>query len=539
MNTKMRTLLLTLLSVGLFGVGAFGQQPVIEREGARVPDRKEAAVSRPPLPKSLNMGAVVREGRGLFDLGAVTAAENAVADKEFAKMRSIGSPGPQRVGLVRSVGQLFGSASFVSLASTALSGEEKLWLIALRSPGAAALRLRFVNFDVGGATVTVYTRDGDEVITRGPFSGKGPEQDGDFWTASLPGDTVFIEVSGADEPRLEIVEVMHLDQDPTATAQKQRRLSQSSSQGKPVNVTAELGCHLDVACESVDRFARDATALLTFQVGTGVGGCTGTILNDFDDETAVPYLLTANHCGIEEANVNTLQATFLFQRNSCGGALSATMPSLTGGVVLEANGGNDMRFIRLNGAVPAGAAMAGWSTGGPPNGSFGIHHPGGSFKRATFFDPNFYVFCTFTFDPNYWVVLAQRGAIEPGSSGSGLFDPSGRLVGQLFGRCGPGAGANGNCSTDADWRAVYGKFSVTHGIIRRWLEIGGTIHVDRNFTGPELGTPSQPFRTVTAAYNLAWDGARIKIKTGSYPETLALSKRVTILADGGAVTIGH
>jgi hypothetical protein len=136
-------------------------------------------------------------------------------------------------------------------------------------------------------------------------------------------------------------------------------------------------------------------------------------------------------------------------------------------------------------------------------------------------------------------VLARRGALEPGSSGSGLFDPSGHLVGQLLGSCGGGANADGNCSTDGDWRAVYGKFSVTHGIIRRWLEIGGTIHVDGNYTGPELGTPSQPFRTVTAAYNLAWDGARIKIKAGSYPEILALSKRVTILADGRAVTIGR
>jgi len=66
----------------------------------------------------------------------------------------------------------------------------------------------------------------------------------------------------------------------------------------------------------------------------------------------------------------------------------------------------------------------------------------------------------------------------------------------------------------------------------------GTIHVDRSFIGLPLGTPSHPFPFVTLANNLAWDGARIKIKAGSYPETLTISKRVQVVATGGSVTIG-
>src|SRR5262249_40919042 len=37
----------------------------------------------------------------------------------------------------------------------------------------------------------------------------------------------------------------------------------------------------------------------------------------------------------------------------------------------------------------------------------------------------------------------------------------------------------------------------------------------------------------------AWDGARIKIRAGSYPETLTLSRPTTLIASGGAVTIGQ
>jgi hypothetical protein len=67
----------------------------------------------------------------------------------------------------------------------------------------------------------------------------------------------------------------------------------------------------------------------------------------------------------------------------------------------------------------------------------------------------------------------------------------------------------------------------------------GTIYVDRNYTGEEKGTPSKPFNTVAEANNLAWDRAQIKIRAGSYPETLTFSKMVKILSEGGTATVGR
>jgi hypothetical protein len=66
-----------------------------------------------------------------------------------------------------------------------------------------------------------------------------------------------------------------------------------------------------------------------------------------------------------------------------------------------------------------------------------------------------------------------------------------------------------------------------------------TIHVDGSYSGEEEGTPTKPFNTVGEAHDYAWDGAQIKIQAGSYPETLMFSKRLTILAAGGTVTIGQ
>jgi hypothetical protein len=65
------------------------------------------------------------------------------------------------------------------------------------------------------------------------------------------------------------------------------------------------------------------------------------------------------------------------------------------------------------------------------------------------------------------------------------------------------------------------------------------IYVDGAYTGTEEGTPDQPFNTIGEAYNLAWDGQRLKIKAGSFPESLSLSKRIEVLTTGGTVAIGE
>jgi len=66
----------------------------------------------------------------------------------------------------------------------------------------------------------------------------------------------------------------------------------------------------------------------------------------------------------------------------------------------------------------------------------------------------------------------------------------------------------------------------------------GTIHVDKTHTGSEEGTPSQPFNSITEAYNLAWNGAKIKIQEGSYPEILTINKQLLLFSSAGSVVIG-
>ncbi len=66
-----------------------------------------------------------------------------------------------------------------------------------------------------------------------------------------------------------------------------------------------------------------------------------------------------------------------------------------------------------------------------------------------------------------------------------------------------------------------------------------TILVDSaNVKGFEAGTPEYPFQTVTAAVDLAWDGAEVRIRAGVYHETLRMDERIRVTAEGGTVRIG-
>ena len=493
----------------------------------------------PPKPISLSISGAFLEGRNFYQLTAPSPAAIASADAESARAHSE-CPGPFRTGIVRPLGPVHLTLNDSPMARKQLFAGQHLWTAAIRSPGAFGLRLHFTDFDAADGAVLVYAKDGDQLFVRGPYKKKGPSRDGDFWTASLPGDTVFVEFAGTKKPCFDITELVHFD----------RTFSQPQPEEEIVN---GLSCELDVMCYTdppISSCARQASVQINFQKGGSFYVCSGTILADLDNETVVPYFLTAYHCLHTQTDVNTLEVVFFWQRTGgCTGTLPNyyTQPRITGGTLLETNDtddGNDMTFIRLPGALPAGGCCAGWTTSGPDEG-YGIHHPHGEYKRITFLsDVGFCPGCTFCGDPyDYDYYDMDDGIIEKGSSGSGVFNYNGQLAGQLLGDCCLYASCDGeslDCSNKDEFVATYGEFSTTYPIIRRWLELGGTIHVDGDYSGAvEEGTPSKPFRTVSAANNLAWEGVRTKIAAGSYPEAVTFSKAQTLLAEGGPVVIGQ
>lgn len=91
-------------------------------------------------------------------------------------------------------------------------------------------------------------------------------------------------------------------------------------------------------------------------------------------------------------------------------------------------------------------------------------------------------------------------------------------------------------------------FGQLHVLVRDWDILGdddvflkhytAEIRVHLNAPAPGTGTPWDPFPTVTAAADSAWEGAEIRIDAGTYGETLLIDKRVRLRTSGGATRIG-
>jgi hypothetical protein len=87
----------------------------------------------------------------------------------------------------------------------------RLWRLAVKSTGAAAMRVHFRDFHAGKGQVWVH--NGKDWF--GPYSADGMYGDGDFWSHVVPGDRLLIEYAGdASKAPFVVREVSHLTVNP-------------------------------------------------------------------------------------------------------------------------------------------------------------------------------------------------------------------------------------------------------------------------------------------------------------------------------------
>lgn len=279
----------------------------------------------------------------------------------------------------------------------------------------------------------------------------------DYWLGTVFSSRVQVEFrlpEGADPAALScrIAEVNYVYRDPVA-------------QMLEMDAAEKVGyCHKDVTCYSDWSSTNRAVARISFKSGTASYLCTGTLLNDKDTATVIPYFLTAHHCLSTQTEAGTIEFYWLYQTSSCNGSVPSltSVPRTTGGATLLATqSSNDFSFLRIKNNPPSGLTYAGWTTTSPTSSETitGIHHPGGSYKRISFGK-------VVSSTSSVWTVRWSSGTTEQGSSGSGLFNSSRLLVGQLW----RGSASCDNMSGTDD----YGRFNVTYPLIQSWIASGGS-----------------------------------------------------------------
>lgn len=381
-----------------------------------------------------------------------------------------------QIGIVRdlanSLNPLTDSAVY-----TVKEGEVRVATIV--SEGARKLRVQFNDFSLpSGARVFVYSGS-DPNVYFGPYEGRGPWNDGTFWTPSMPGDQVVIEYTApagttAIAP-FKVSKIAHVYKD-------------ANDPNSPA-----ASCNLEVTAPWAN--VAKSVAMLEFITGPFVADCTGTILNDSNPSLDF-YVLTAHHCISTQAEA---QSTFAYWNYDSG----ETPPSGTASIgfdVAVTGSESDFTLLYRSGVIP-GLFYSGWDANPVSTATSitGIHHPNGSHKRISFGATN--ANCSPLLPGpclNFTGVTWSEGITEPGSSGSGLWIGTGdtaKLVGSL-------TGGDASCATPTA-SDFYSRFSVTYPNVSGFLNgscVSSISPVNQSF--PEGGGSGSI--TVNAAAGCAW-----------------------------------
>ncbi len=382
-----------------------------------------------------------------------------------------------------------------------LVGEGRVNQFKVQTPGALTMRvlLRFESLDPR-AELRVSGTSGAIVVTSATAIFSSLNEDGNYWTAITEGDVQSIEVflppSAAGLPTIRVEAAIH-----DFASIKDSFKSATQLKG------ASGACNVDAICPTPTQGyvnARSAVAHMQFAANCGDGGalasciCTGTLLNDTDSATQVPYFYSANHCISTQSQANTLTTYWGYQNAFCGGAdmprSQATAvfagPDGSGATLLYASQSMDALLLRLRGTPPPGAYFSGWdrlAIGGSVPVTI-IHHPRGDPKKVTQGQTLASPF-TFRADMGAFFITAaySSGVTEGGSSGSGIFSQSG---GEYFLRGGL-LGGPSSCATAGDINNpsnldYYSRFDLAFPFMKNWLEPTPTTPVSGARTGIDI-----------------------------------------------------
>ncbi|MDR1718688.1 MAG: S1 family peptidase [Dysgonamonadaceae bacterium] len=334
----------------------------------------------------------------------------------------------------------------------------KVWQVGIRSAGAYSINVLFSEFHIPeGAKLFLYNSTRTCIV--GSFTHENNADDGLLPVRPVMGDELIVEYSEppyvAFEGRLKIAEVNH----------DYRNLFAY----EPKTDQSDFLCMPDVVCRVPDDPNIRSALLLIIN---GDMACSGTLLNNASGD-GCPYVLTASHCLNDNFRTRdpndyvnaagTIVSFFNYKRTVCAtdfkmkGVEEMSLAGSSSVCIIDTC---DIALIRLNDTPPDYYMpyYAGWditynqTNKRQENAPFtSLHYPGASVLK--------YGQCTqalpltsFTvalsnnvrfLTSSHWRVNAwQTGATAGGSSGSGLFNHDGRLIGALSGGSSECVGVN-------------------------------------------------------------------------------------------------
>ncbi len=486
MQSKMANRFISIVSGVVFAtilgtVSAAGAKlPSVEGEFVKPSAAAAKAAALLPLKGTLSMQADFAS----MELPAMDAAKIAAIKKSNSVA---GAKKSMQIGISRSISdELPNAKSATALRWKTLATGDKVAYLRIKSIDAKAIRvglnvtnapdgleLRFVGAD--NPTKVVALANAVELSSL-------KDDKGIYWTPMTESQYQLIEISvpaGADTAafKFTVDSVSHIFATP----------SQKFGDAK---ITSD--CNVDVICAPQTQGlvnAKNSVAFMTFQSDCGTNGaqatciCTGTLLNDNDPNTQIPYFFGANHCISTQSSANTLNTTWFFENPTCQNPRTFDVNEsigtlVTGGAtLLYADRNSDGALYRLNNTPPTGAFLLGWD---PNTVSVGenisiIHHPDGDPKRITLGFVDRFRGGIDGLTGNFISPSYTTGSTAGGSSGSSILTQSGGnyfLRGGLYG--GPASCTTSNQPASTGNYDYFSRFDLIFPSIQQYLFKGAT-----------------------------------------------------------------
>lgn len=345
-----------------------------------------------------------------------------------------------------------------------LPNGDRIWRTYIQSVDALAMNLYFDRFYLpGGAKLHVYSPDHKQVI--GGFTNFNNQASGLFATELIDGDALIVEYY---EPAHQI-------------GRGEIVIGQVGHTYRSGGFGSSDNCQVNVNCspEGDNKTEqRDAVARILVTVQAGQGWCSGSMINNADQD-CTPYFLTAMHCGLDggnlttAANINQWIFYFNYQSAGCASGSKPTPNTITGATTVShsddggGNSGSDFLLLLLNNQPQTAwnVFYAGWNRSTAASGSgYGIHHPSGDIKKISTYTSALQSTQWGSAAGSHWLVTWSatangHGVTEGGSSGSPIFNANGEIVGTL-------TGGSSFCTATGS-PDLYGKFDYS------WDQNGG------------------------------------------------------------------
>lgn len=414
-----------------------------------------------------------------FDLNAVLREDSLKKSASF----------PYRFGIDLDV-----DIDILELGTKIIHKDTTLIFFKISSKGALSINLIFDKFCLGSNT-SLMMYDSDYTMLYGPVTSNENPSNGVFWSGIINGESIIIEVSQVgkltDSTELHISKVIHGYKKIYTGLEKYE------------------SCHLNIACSAGETWRNDGNAVALVIFGQANSGCSGSLINN-TSQNLIPYFLTSFHCldydenmALSSSEMNAVQNwkfQFKFESQDCVGETDPSYIEYNGATFRAGYQPSDFALLELDDRPNGGQgiAYAGWSrVSTPASLGVGIHHPALHVKKISVGDNQLYNVAietvwlidsednpVITCPPNtHWDVLFDEGTVEPGSSGSPVFDQNHRIVGQLHGDA-----LSGNDNYCSNKRGQYGRFDVSWigdgnnnaTRLSHWLDPGNTSYTSTN-----------------------------------------------------------